>query len=84
MLIVTRCEGEDVLIDVPGVPTITVRLVEVAGGRVRVGVDAPADVSVMRRELWSRDRDSREKELRKGQARRARAADAARPPTGVP
>lgn len=50
MLVLSRRVGEEVVL-----PGVLVRLVvlAVAGGRVRVGVVAPPDVSVLRGELCS-------------------------------
>ncbi|HEY0984068.1 MULTISPECIES: carbon storage regulator [unclassified Schlesneria] len=48
MLVLTR--GVNQKIDI-GDSTITVTVLEVKGGRVRLGIEAPADVSIRRREL---------------------------------
>jgi carbon storage regulator len=47
MLVLTRKPGEKLIIG----NGITVTLVAVRGGRVRLGIEAPVDVSVMRSEL---------------------------------
>ena len=47
MLILTRGEGQVITIG----DNIRVTIVEVRGGKVRVGIDAPRDVQVMRAEL---------------------------------
>ena len=47
MLVVTRKLGESIVIG----NGITVTVVEVKGGRVRLGVSAPLEVSVHREEL---------------------------------
>lgn len=50
MLVLSRRPGQELVID----GNIRVTIVEVDGGRVRIGVDAPADVSVDRREVHDR------------------------------
>jgi carbon storage regulator len=47
MLVLTRKEGERILIG----ENISVTVVRIAGGGVRLGVDAPPEVPVMRSEL---------------------------------
>jgi carbon storage regulator len=47
MLVLTRKPGEAVVIN----GDIEVRVLSVQGNRVRLGVEAPADVSIRRREL---------------------------------
>ena len=49
MLVVARKPGEEVLIG-EGYK-IRVVIVEVRGDKVRIGIDAPEDVSIIRREL---------------------------------
>lgn len=47
MLVVTRKVGERIVIG----DQVTVTVVRIAGGVVRIGVDAPAEFTVVRREL---------------------------------
>lgn len=47
MLILARWRGESVLID----GSITVTVLEVNGGQVRLGFDAPREISIVREEL---------------------------------
>ena len=47
MLVLSRLEGQVITIG----DNIRVTIVEVRGGKVRVGIDAPRDVQVMRAEL---------------------------------
>ena len=47
MLILQRKEGQALLIG----ENITVSIVSVEGGRVRLAIDAPSDVSILRSEL---------------------------------
>jgi carbon storage regulator len=54
MLVLTRKPGEKLIIG----NGITVTLVAVRGGRVRLGIEAPVDVSVMRSELIDLPNDS--------------------------
>ena len=47
MLVLTRKAGEEIVID----GEITVRVIQTAGGRVRLAIDAPRHVQIMRAEL---------------------------------
>ena len=49
MLVLSRKVGEDILI---GDGSVVVRVVRIGGGRVRIGIDAPPEVSVNRREVF--------------------------------
>ncbi len=50
MLVLTRRVGEDIVID----GHIRITIMQVNGGRVRVGFEAPPSVSIRRRELLQR------------------------------
>jgi carbon storage regulator len=50
MLVLTRKAGQKVIID----GKITVTLLYCEGGRVRLGIDAPAEMKVLRSELLER------------------------------
>ena len=50
MLILTRRTGEKLMLG----DNITVTVLGVRGGQVRLGVDAPKDVSVHRKEIYDR------------------------------
>lgn len=50
MLILTRRVGEGVVID----RDITITVIGVKGNQVRLGVDAPADIAVHRKEIAER------------------------------
>ncbi|GAC1504370.1 MAG: hypothetical protein NVS1B10_09110 [Candidatus Saccharimonadales bacterium] len=47
MLILTRRVGENLLIG----PDIVIRVLEIRGRQVRIGIDAPKEISVLREEL---------------------------------
>jgi carbon storage regulator len=47
MLVLTRKENESIVID----GKITVTLLEIGGGRIRLGIEAPQDIPVVRSEL---------------------------------
>ena len=54
MLILTRKPNEEIIIN----GNIRMRVLSVHGGRIRLGIDAPADVAIRRSELSAdRDRD---------------------------
>ncbi|MEN3026582.1 MAG: carbon storage regulator CsrA [Chlorobiota bacterium] len=50
MLVITRKPGEEIAID--GV--VTIRILSVDRGNVRIGIEAPRTVAVYRRELYHR------------------------------
>lgn len=47
MLIITRREGETIVID----HDIRVTVLAVKGGQIKIGIDAPEDVDIVREEL---------------------------------
>lgn len=51
MLVLSRRRGERIRIG----DNITVMVVEIRGGKVRVGIEAPEDIEVLRQELIKRD-----------------------------
>ena len=51
MLVLTRKPGEELVI--PSLD-VRIRLVEIRGDKVRLGIDAPRHVSVHRKEVWDR------------------------------
>lgn len=51
MLVVTRREGEEVIIGDPRNPLGVVRIAAIKGDRVRIAFDFPRDVQVNRREV---------------------------------
>lgn len=50
MLVLTRHIGENLVIN----DNIIVKIVAVKGGQVRIGIEAPKDVSVHREEIFNR------------------------------
>jgi carbon storage regulator len=53
MLILTRKEGETIAVG----NDITVTVVLINGGQVRIGIDAPREIEVHRGEVWQRIND---------------------------
>lgn len=51
MLVLSRAKNESIVIDHPAGP-IVVMVTQIRGDRVRLGIAAPAEVKVLRRELW--------------------------------
>lgn len=51
MLVVTRGPGQTLLLTLPDGKTIELAILSVRGRRVKVGVDAPTDITIERREL---------------------------------
>ena len=51
MLILTRRPSEAIIIELPSGETIKVAVLGVKGNQVRIGTDAPDDISIVREEL---------------------------------
>lgn len=51
MLVITRREGEEIVIGDPRNPIGVVRIASIKGERVRVAFDFPVDVKIHRREI---------------------------------
>ncbi len=51
MLVITRREGEEVVIGDPRNPIGVVRIASIKGERVRIAFDFPRDVDIHRREI---------------------------------
>ncbi len=51
MLVITRRQGEEVVIGEPGSPIGTVRVALIKGDRVRLAFDFPREIDVHRREV---------------------------------
>ncbi len=50
MLVLTRKAGEGIIIG----DDITIKVVEIKGGGVRIGIDAPKDSKIYRQEVYDR------------------------------
>lgn len=53
MLVLTRKPGEGLLIG----DNIAVKIIEIKGGAIRVGIDAPQDMKIYRQEVYDRIRE---------------------------
>jgi carbon storage regulator len=51
MLVLTRKSGEELLVPKHG---IAIKVLEIRGNKVRLGITAPADTTVYRHEVWAR------------------------------
>lgn len=58
MLILTRRLNESIVIG----DNVTVRVMAVHGNQVRLGIDAPKEVHVLREELYFREKSSEQKQ----------------------
>lgn len=54
MLVLSRKAGEKIIIN----GTITLTVMEMVGGRVRLGIEAPRNVPVHRKEVWDMIQDT--------------------------
>lgn len=48
MLILSRKENESIIID----ENIEIKILEIEEGKVRIGIDAPRDIDIFRKELY--------------------------------
>jgi len=48
MLVLSRKKSEEIVID----DRISIMVVEIRGDKVRLGIDAPADIKIHRKEIW--------------------------------
>jgi carbon storage regulator len=48
MLILNRKEGESIIIG----DNVEIRILEVQEGRIKIGIDAPKEVSILRKEVY--------------------------------
>ncbi len=56
MLVLSRHEGEEIIID----GTVRIRVLEIVGRQVRLGIEAPREVSVYRKEVYDRIAEANE------------------------
>lgn len=52
MLVLTRKPGEGIIIG----DSVTIRIIEVKSGSIRIGIDAPGDTKIYRQEVYDRIR----------------------------
>ncbi len=50
MLILTRKKDESIIID----GKIEIKIIEIEDGKVKIGIDAPKDIDIIRKELYKR------------------------------
>ena len=62
MLIITRKPGERIMVG----DDVVLQVIEIAGGSVRVGIDAPRSTPVYREEIWNAVRRDSEPEAGPG------------------
>lgn len=53
MLVLTRKPGEGIIIG----DNITIKIIEMKSGGIRIGIDAPADTKIYRQEVYDRIKD---------------------------
>ncbi len=62
MLVISRLDGEEIILTIPtpeGEKQITLKLISARRGHARIGIQAPQEIVVMRRELLdTRPRES--------------------------
>lgn len=51
MLVLSRKKDERIILKVPGMDDVAVTVVRIDGGKVRLGIEAPEDVTIIRSEL---------------------------------
>ncbi len=53
MLVLTRKPGEGIIIG----ENITIKIIELKGGSIRIGIDAPRETKIYRQEVYDRIRE---------------------------
>lgn len=53
MLVLTRKPGEGIIIG----DDITIKIIEIKSGAIRIGIDAPSDTKIYRQEVYDRIRN---------------------------
>jgi carbon storage regulator len=53
MLVLTRKEGQSFVLDAK----LVVRVLEISGNKVRIGIEAPSDILIVRSELMATTQD---------------------------
>lgn len=53
MLILTRKKDESIIID----GNIEIKIIEIEDGKVKIGIDAPKDIDIIRKELYKKMQD---------------------------
>lgn len=61
MLVLSRKRGEEIVLDVGGME-IVVAVTDACAGQAKIGIEAPKDVVIHRREIWDQIKRSREAE----------------------
>lgn len=56
MLILSRKKDESIIID----GNIEIKIVEIEDGKVKIGIEAPKDIDIMRKELYKRIQEENE------------------------
>ena len=56
MLVLTRTRGESIVIETTDGP-ITVLVTQVIGGKIKIGIDAPDHVRILRTEIIKKGKD---------------------------
>lgn len=56
MLVLSRKKDERIILKIKGMEEIAVTVVRIDGNKVRLGIDAPEEVTILRSELESVDR----------------------------
>jgi carbon storage regulator len=59
MLVLTRHTGESIIIQ----GKISIKVLDVKGSQVRIGIDAPKDITVHRQEIYERIQREKEEKL---------------------
>ena len=66
MLVLTRRPGESIIVG----KDIVITVIEIKGGQVRIGIDAPRDVQVHREEIYEQVRQENLAAVRNAEAAR--------------
>ena len=57
MLILNRKQGESIIID----DKIEIRILEIIDGKIKIGIEAPKEVTILRKEVYDEIKDENKK-----------------------
>jgi len=78
MLVLARRPGESIIVG----KDIVITVIEIKGGQVRIGIDAPRDIQVHREEIYEQVRQENLSAVRHAEAARRVLEKHRRPPAG--
>lgn len=63
MLVLKRKEGETILLSADGKEMVEVKLIEIAEGRAKIGIEAPKSITILRKEVFDQTKEENKEAL---------------------